>query len=102
MARTNIQVPVTTSLKQKAVARAEELGFSSIQDVIRVFLTNFTEKKLNVEFKEPEMIEYISEEQYRRLEKDFKELKEAYKKGEAYEVNSLDEMMAVLNSDKID
>lgn len=99
MARTNIQVPVTTTLKQKAAARAEKLGFSSIQDVIRVFLTGFVEEKYSIGIREEEKVEYLTDREAEVLERKFRELKEEEKKGNLLIANSVDEFLKQLDSD---
>lgn len=102
MARTNIQVPVTTDLKQKVTKKAEKLGFSSIQDVIRVFLTGFAEDKYTVGINERENIEYLTDKQVELLEKKWKKFQEEEKRGETFTADSLEEMMDILQNAKID
>ncbi|MDZ7586539.1 MAG: hypothetical protein U0946_02185 [Patescibacteria group bacterium] len=50
MNTTIIQVPVSKSLRNSAVAAAAEFGFSSIQESIRVFLKQLANKKLTISF----------------------------------------------------
>ena len=42
MKRTILQIPLTPELKQTATKKAESLGFSSLQEMIRVMLTQLT------------------------------------------------------------
>jgi uncharacterized protein len=42
MTRTILQIPMTPELKQAAEKKAESLGFSSLQEMIRVILTQLT------------------------------------------------------------
>ena len=42
MKRTILQIPMTPELKQTAAKKAESLGFSSLQEMIRVMLTQLT------------------------------------------------------------
>ena len=42
MKRTILQIPMTPELKQTAEKKAESLGFSSLQEMIRVMLTQLT------------------------------------------------------------
>jgi hypothetical protein len=44
MKRTILQVPINPELKQAAEKKAESLGFSSLQEMIRVMLTQITAK----------------------------------------------------------
>lgn len=50
MNTTIIQVPVTKSLRDAAASAAEDFGFSSIQESIRVFLKQLASKKLAISF----------------------------------------------------
>lgn len=42
MKRTILQIPITPELKRAAETKAESLGFSSLQEMIRVILTQIT------------------------------------------------------------
>lgn len=50
-AKTIIQVPVSKSLRDQALEAVEELGFSSIQESIRLFLTQLADRSLSIGFK---------------------------------------------------
>ena len=52
MNKTIIQVPVAKNIRDKASLAAENLGFSSLQETIRVFLFNLASGKLSVTFEE--------------------------------------------------
>ncbi|MFW5720333.1 MAG: hypothetical protein ACOCXT_04880 [Candidatus Dojkabacteria bacterium] len=41
MSTTKLQIPMNSSLKKQADKKAKEQGFSSVQEVIRVFLTGY-------------------------------------------------------------
>jgi|GEM_PF-1301180 antitoxin component of RelBE/YafQ-DinJ toxin-antitoxin module len=49
--KTIIQVPVAKSLRDQATLAVEELGFSSIQESIRLFLTQLADRSLSFSFK---------------------------------------------------
>jgi antitoxin component of RelBE/YafQ-DinJ toxin-antitoxin module len=51
VAKTIIQVPVSKSLRDQAAAAVKELGFSSIQESIRLFLTQMADRSLSFSFK---------------------------------------------------
>jgi len=42
MKRTILQIPMTPELKQTAEKKAESLGFSSLQEMVRMVLTQLT------------------------------------------------------------
>lgn len=48
MNTTIIQVPVSKKLREQALNVAKEYGFSSLQDVIRLFLTQLANKQISV------------------------------------------------------
>ena len=52
MNKTIIQVPVARDLRDKAAVAAEGLGFSSLQETIRIFLVNLASGKLSIVFEE--------------------------------------------------
>lgn len=46
MKRNILQIPIKTELKIKAENKAEKLGFSSVQEMIRVILTQITQSNI--------------------------------------------------------
>jgi len=46
-----LQIPISPELRQKAEKEAKEIGFSSLQEMIRVMLTQITKKQKILEFK---------------------------------------------------
>lgn len=51
MKRNILQIPISPELRQKAEKEAKEIGFSSLQEMIRVMLTQITKKQKILEFK---------------------------------------------------
>ena len=51
MKRNILQIPIKTELREKAEKEANELGFSSLQEMIRVMLTQIIKKQNGLEFK---------------------------------------------------
>jgi len=50
MKRNILQIPIKTELRAKVEKRADQLGFSSVQEMIRVILTQLTkEKGINID-----------------------------------------------------
>lgn len=71
-----IQVPLDISIKRRAEKVATESGFSSLQEVIRVFLSNFAKGDVKVTFSYDDY-EVLTPAQDRKLyEKVQKALKE--------------------------
>ena len=48
MNTTTLQVPISKRLKASATVVAQEYGFSSLQEVVRVLLTKLSKKELSV------------------------------------------------------
>ncbi|MBI3379253.1 hypothetical protein HY029_00700 [Candidatus Gottesmanbacteria bacterium] len=72
MNTTIIQVPVTKVLRDQAVRVAQESGFSSLQDVIRIFLTKLARKQIAVNLEDTSMpLSWKNEKRYIRMDKDF-------------------------------
>jgi len=51
MKRNILQIPIDSDLRKKAEREAEDFGFSSLQEMIRVMLTQITKKQKGLEFK---------------------------------------------------
>ena len=51
MKRNILQIPIKAELREKAEKEASDLGFSSLQEMIRVMLTQITKKQNGLEFK---------------------------------------------------
>ena len=47
---TNLQIPIKTSLRNKALLGAKSLGFTNLQDSIRIFLQQLASNRIEVSF----------------------------------------------------
>ena len=56
MDTTTLQVPLTKSLKSSATTVAKEIGFSSLQDFVRLVLTKLAHRELTVDVTPAEYI----------------------------------------------
>lgn len=77
MPRTVLQIPLSKELKVSAEKAAEEAGFSSLQEVLRVFMKKFANKKIDLAFKEE--VTYLSpkaEKRYAKIMHDIESGKE--------------------------
>ena len=50
MNRVIVQVPMSKALHDKAERKAKKNGFSSLQELIRVFLVKFVDDELQIRF----------------------------------------------------
>lgn len=79
MQRTVLQIPLPKELKASAEKAAQEAGFSSLQEVLRVFMKKFANRKIDLTFGEE--VTYLSptaEKRYLKATKDFKKGKNVY------------------------
>jgi antitoxin component of RelBE/YafQ-DinJ toxin-antitoxin module len=63
MAVSKLQIPIKADLKSRAEQLAKRQGFSSLQEVVRVFLTGYVSGQINPTF----MDEKISSEMEQKL-----------------------------------
>ena len=95
MSRVIIQVPVTKELKEKADAASADLGFSSIQEVIRVILTKLSKRELNLRVEETEEVTYLSKAAEKRYKKALEDIKAGKNITKA---DSLNELLRLLHA----
>lgn len=68
MNTTIIQVPISKTLRNKALEAAVDSGFSSIQDAIRVFLSQLVAKKVEITFRPtPIMLSAKNDRRYTKM-----------------------------------
>ena len=83
MQRVIVQVPMTKDLREKAEEVSVDLGFSSLQEAIRVLLTKLSKREFGLKVEEQvEEITYLSkaaERKFRKAVEDIKAGKNIYK-----------------------
>lgn len=47
-----LQVPINKSVRDRAALKAEKMGFSSLQEIIRLFLNKIAVGEVNIKFEE--------------------------------------------------
>ena len=70
MAKTILQVPVSIELKEKAEEAATRQGFSSLQESVRVFLTELSQGNLKISFETVVRLTPKAESRYEEQLKD--------------------------------
>jgi len=95
MSKTVLQIPLTTQLKNNAEAIAAEQGFSSLQEVVRVFLTKFAAKKVEITWQEPVYLSEYNEKRYIDMSEDFNNNKNIVS------VNNVADLVKKLNENKV-
>lgn len=89
----NLQIPVSKELKIAAQQSAMEMGFSSLQEILRIFIHDLAQKTVDVVFTPKESI--LSEKAEKRYLKMIKNIK---KSKEWYKAENVDEFVRQLNS----
>ncbi|OGD92624.1 hypothetical protein A2697_00485 [Candidatus Curtissbacteria bacterium RIFCSPHIGHO2_01_FULL_41_44] len=83
MQRVILQVPMSKDLKEKAQSASQDLGFSSIQEAIRVLLTKFAKKELSLkvteEVEEVTRLSKVAEKRYKKAIDDIKAGRNIYR-----------------------
>lgn len=94
MNRTVLQVPLPKELKISAEKAAQDAGFSSLQEVLRVFMKKFANKKIDLTFEEE--VTYLSskaEKRYAKITRDIESGKE-----KVYTARDADDLIKQLHS----
>lgn len=83
MDKTVLQIPVSKSLRLKAEGVARDYGFSSLQEVIRVFMAKLAKKAIDISFQETTVLSSAAEKRYQKMLVDTKKGKKIYQAKDA-------------------
>ena len=88
MDRVVLQIPMSKSLRTKAEKSAAAMGFSSLQETVRVFLKRLADKAIEITFKEEEAVQLSPQAiaRYNKILNDIEKGKNVY---HAKDVNDL-------------
>lgn len=75
MQRVIVQVPMTKDLKEKAEVASLDLGFSSLQEAIRVLLNKLAKREFNLKVEEVEEITHLSKAAEKKFKKAIEDIK---------------------------
>lgn len=89
---TILQVPVDKSLRDRAASKAQKMGFSSLQEAVRVFLNKIAAGEVNVKFEETVQ---LSPKAVKRYNKIIDEIESGKVKSKAF--TDTDSLMKYLN-----
>lgn len=96
MSKTILQIPMDKELRKKAQDMAVASGFSSVQEVVRVFLHRFAHQKIEVKILDTTVrLSPAAEKRYEKITKDFEEGKNIFK------ADTVDELMKQLHADTL-
>lgn len=73
-----LQVPLNQDLKLSAERAALSQGFSSLQELVRVFLSKIAANKIEVTLQESTMLSKKNEKRYLEMTRDFESGKSTY------------------------
>lgn len=95
---TTLQVPIDNALKSKATKAAKAMGFSSLQETVRLFLNKLASGAMRVELTSLDADEYVSPKaiaRYDKMERDIDSGKEP-----VYGATSVKDLMDQLSGRK--
>ena len=96
MQRVILQVPMSKDLKESAQSASHDLGFSSLQEAIRVLLTKLAKKELSLRVSEEvEEITHLSKAAGKRYKKAIADIKTGRN---IYKPKNKDEFFKLLRS----
>ncbi len=93
-----LQVPVDATVRTRAQKVANEIGFSSLQDAVRLFLANLAAGRLSASFTAQTPDEVLTPAQEKILTKKYLQAKKDIAAGKGITTSSVDEMMEYLRS----
>ena len=67
MNSTILQVPIKRQVRDQATSVAEKMGFSSLQEVVRLFLNKMAASEIDVRFEETVRLSLESKKRYNRM-----------------------------------
>lgn len=94
MNTTTLQIPIQKHLRDKASIVAKQCGFSSVQEVVRVFLSQFADRCIDVSFTPPAV--QLSEKNAKRYDRIVEDVLAGKVKTKTF--TNVDDLMAELNS----
>lgn len=69
---TILQVPINKNLRDKAASKAAKMGFSSLQEAVRIFLNKVAAGELNITFEESVTLSDRNDRHYAKMIDDVK------------------------------
>lgn len=71
MSKTVLQIPISKSLKTRAESVAVDYGFSSLQEIIRVFMAKLAKRAVEISFQEVIRLSPKVEARLKKMDEDF-------------------------------
>lgn len=67
MNSTILQIPISKSIRDQAASKAEKMGFSSLQEIVRLFLNKVATGEVNVTFEQTVTLSPKNDERYAQM-----------------------------------
>lgn len=94
MSSTILQVPVDKEVRDRALSTASDMGFSSLQEAVRIFLRKLADKEMAIRVEEKEKAVQLSPRAIKRYDK----ISEDFKKGRnIYTAKDVEDLIRRLN-----
>lgn len=95
---TTLQIPMDSALKSRAAKMAKSMGFSSLQETVRLFLNKLANGSMHVELTTLDADEYVSPKAIARYDKMVKDIESG--KEPVYGATSVNDLMDQLSGRK--
>ncbi len=89
---TILQVPMSKELRDQAASQARNMGFSSLQETVRVFLGKLAQGQVNIKFEEAVQLSPKAIKRYNKIIDEIESGKE-----KVYSAKSVDDLMKQLS-----
>jgi len=91
-----VQVPVNKTLRDQATIAATDLGFSSLQESIRIFMAKLAKRQISVDLSTNQTAETLSPRAIKRYEKMVKDVRSGKTKTQRFD--NVDDLFEYLNA----
>lgn len=72
MSNTILQIPVNKTTRNQAAVAAQKMGFSSLQEVVRLFLNKIAKDEINITFENTVALSIKNDKRYPKMLNDVK------------------------------
>ena len=64
---TILQIPIDKNIRNQAISRIEKMGFSSLQEIVRVFVSKIAAGEVNVRFEDTVQLSPKAVKRYNKI-----------------------------------
>ena len=93
-----LQIPLNANLRDQAQKQAQAMGFSSLQEAVRLFLNQLAEQSIKVRFVPQLPTEHLTSAQESHLNNVTSHIQKDLARGAYKKVNTVEDMMDYLQS----